>query len=321
MTPLRPAGPDRRFSAFALDRALVWTVDGLVVALVWWWLGRSHPAVAVFLAVVVAALLWLVLGVVAGLTGRSPGKALLGLRLVRADDGGPLGVGRALLRALVLTLATLPTFGIGAAVLAWTATADATGRRRGWHDLVTGSVVVDLRPVAAPATPVAAPPPPIVNLTTLRLMPVESAVEEPTLPALPVVPRPPAGVRAERPPISAAAARPTTLLPRWRLVFDTGEALLVEGLGLLGRNPEPRSGEEVRHLVPLRSQDLSLSKTHAQFHVVDGTLVVMDRGSTNGSVLIRQGVSRELSGGRPATLLEGDRVRFGDREMTVLRES
>ena len=178
MTPLRPAGPDRRFSAFALDRALVWTVDGLVVALVWWWLGRSHPAVAVFLAVVVAALLWLVLGVVAGLTGRSPGKALLGLRLVRADDGGPLGVGRALLRALVLTLATLPTFGIGAAVLAWTATADATGRRRGWHDLVTGSVVVDLRPVAAPATPVAAPPPPIVNLTTLRLMPVESAVEE-----------------------------------------------------------------------------------------------------------------------------------------------
>jgi pSer/pThr/pTyr-binding forkhead associated (FHA) protein len=104
-------------------------------------------------------------------------------------------------------------------------------------------------------------------------------------------------------------------------VFDTGEALLVEGLGLLGRNPEPRAGEEVRHLVPLRSQDLSLSKTHAQFHVVEGTLVVMDRGSTNGSVLIRQGVSRELSGGRPATLLEGDRVRFGDREMTVLRES
>ncbi len=318
MTPLRPAGPDRRFSAFALDRALAWTVDGLVFAALWWWLGGDHPAVAVLVAVVVAALLWLALGVVAGLTGGSPGRALLGLRLVRADDGGPLGVGPALVRALVLTLATLPTFGIGAAVLAWTATVDGTRQRRGWHDLVTGSLVVDARPAPVPVAPAEAPPPQIVNLTTLRLMPVAAAVEEPTLP---VLARPPAGVRAERPPISAAAARPTSLLPRWRLVFDTGEALLVEGLGLLGRNPEPRAGEEVRHLVPLRSQDLSLSKTHAQFHVVEGTLVVMDRGSTNGSVLIRQGVSRELSGGRPATLLEGDRVRFGDREMTVLRES
>jgi len=317
MTPLRPAGPDRRFSAFALDRALAWTLDVLGLALAWWWLGRDHPVVAVLIAAAAAGLLWLLLGVVAGLTGGSPGKALLGLRLVRADDGGPLGVGPALVRALVLSVATLPTFGIGAAVLAWTATVDESRRRRGWHDLVTGSLVVDARPVEPPVAPAEAPPPQIVNLTTLRLMPVTGAVEEPTLP---VVARPPAGVRAKRPPIGAPAARPT-LLPRWRLVFDTGEALLVEGLGLLGRNPEPRAGEEVRHLVPLRSPDLSLSKTHAQFHVVDGTLVVMDRGSTNGSVLIRQGVSRELSGGRPTTLLEGDRVRFGDREMTVLRES
>jgi len=46
----------------------------------------------------------------------------------------------------------------------------------------------------------------------------------------------------------------------------------------------------------------------------------MDRGSTNGSILIRQGVTRELSPGKPATLLDGDRVLFGDREMTVSRE-
>ena len=50
-------------------------------------------------------------------------------------------------------------------------------------------------------------------------------------------------------------------------------------------------------------------------------LVVMDRGSTNGSILIRQGVTRELTAGKAATLLDGDRVRFGDREMTVARES
>ena len=65
---------------------------------------------------------------------------------------------------------------------------------------------------------------------------------------------------------------------------------------------------------------MSLSKTHAQFQVApDGALVVMDRGSTNGSMLVRQGMSRELSAGRPSTLLAGDLVRFGDRTMRVER--
>ncbi len=92
----------------------------------------------------------------------------------------------------------------------------------------------------------------------------------------------------------------------------------MEGLALVGRRPEGRPGEAVRHLVPLRSTDMSVSKTHAQFQVVpDGALVVMDRGSTNGSVLVRHGVARALSPGRPTTLVEGDRVRFGDREMVV----
>ena len=105
------------------------------------------------------------------------------------------------------------------------------------------------------------------------------------------------------------------------LGFDTGERVVLEGLVLVGRRPEGRPGEVVRHLVALPSADMSLSKTHAQVGVApDGALVVMDRGSTNGSVLVRQGVSRPLSGGRPTTLLEGDVVRFGDRSMRVSRE-
>ena len=109
---------------------------------------------------------------------------------------------------------------------------------------------------------------------------------------------------------------------RWRVAFDTGEAFVVEGLALVGRRPEPRPGEEARHVVPLRSSDMSLSKTHAQFQVApDGALVVMDRGSTNGSYVIRKGMSRSLSPGRPSTLLAGDEVRFGDRTMRVERES
>ncbi|MCW2815672.1 MAG: hypothetical protein JWN84_3127, partial [Nocardioides sp.] len=120
-----------------------------------------------------------------------------------------------------------------------------------------------------------------------------------------------------RPP-DPAAAPPA----RWRVSFDTGEAFVVEGLALVGRRPEPRAGEQVAHLVPLRSSDMSLSKTHAQFQVVpDGALVVMDRGSTNGSVVVRRGVSKSLTAGRPSTLVDGDTVRFGDRTMTVAKDT
>ncbi len=68
---------------------------------------------------------------------------------------------------------------------------------------------------------------------------------------------------------------------------------------------------------------MSLSKTHAQFQVApDGALVVMDRGSTNGSVVVRGRASpATCRPGKPTTLLGGDLVRFGDRTMTVTRES
>ena len=67
---------------------------------------------------------------------------------------------------------------------------------------------------------------------------------------------------------------------------------------------------------------MSVSKTHAQFGPApDGAIVVMDRGSTNGTMLMRQGVSRQLAPGKPATLVDGDKVVFGDREMLISREA
>ena len=99
------------------------------------------------------------------------------------------------------------------------------------------------------------------------------------------------------------------------------EAFIVDGFTLVGRNPEPRAGRAGQAPGRPAVQDMSLSKTHAQFQVVpDGALVVMDRGSTNGSILIRGGVPQELGPGRPAALRDGDRVRFGDREMRVVRD-
>ena len=81
-----------------------------------------------------------------GIWGVSAGKALLGLRVLSLDDGRPVGLPRALLRTVLLGLATLPTFGFGLAALAWTAITDPGGSRRGWHDLQQRSLVVDVRP-------------------------------------------------------------------------------------------------------------------------------------------------------------------------------
>ena len=241
---------------------------------------------------------------------------------------------------------------------------DPSGWRRGWHDLRTGTVVVDVRPVPAVEEPEEEAPRQVVNLTAMRLVPgLADAARGGSRPAASgrrrrrprPSPAPPAdghaaagaglaagrggprrragrvrGRASARPRPSAPPAPPEgdrtqprpadTAAPpaRWQVTFDTGEQFEVRGLTLVGRRPEPRPGEPVKRLVTLPSDDMSLSKTHAQFQVVpDGALVVMDRGSTNGSILIRAGVTKRLVGGKPATLRDGDRVRFGDREMTV----
>lgn len=316
---------DRRFYAFVIDRIVVWALFSAAAAAAWRFFlsgGRLWEGLALVAGVVLPVLL--VLAAVLGATGVSPGKALLGVRVVHHGTGTPLGFPRALLRNLVLEVATLPTFGLGVATLAWTALMDPGGQRRGWHDQITQAVALDVRPVAETVDDdVAEGPRHIVNLTAMRLVPAPqtSPVSTPATAPEPV-PGPAPAPAATRAPAATPAAAPAPVPAGWRVTFDTGESFSVEGLGLVGRGPQGRAGEPVRHLVPLKSHDMSLSKTHAQFHLArDGALVVMDRGSTNGSVLIRQGMTRDLTAGKPATLLNGDRVRFGDREMLVSLEA
>jgi uncharacterized RDD family membrane protein YckC len=365
---------ERRFTAFAVDRLLAWSLlaaVGVVTAL----FVSDDLWTVVGVVAGTMVLLWLALAVVLGVKGTSPGKAMSGLRVVHHGDGTPIGVGPALLRSLVLGASGLPTFGIGIATLAWTAVEDRGRQRRGWHDHLTRTVVVDVRPAVEVAeTGADEGPRHIVNLTAMRLIPAppvepvrtpersEHSVRRqplpadvaappataaaPTLPPAPQPqpqpqpqqqlqpqpqqqqqqqqwPQPPAAERtrqrAPQPP--PQQQRPASRPGRWRVHFDNGESFVVAGLALVGRRPEPRSGEQVAHLIPLASADMSVSKTHAQFGPApDGTIVVMDRGSTNGTVLVRQGVSRQLAPGKPAALVDGDKVVYGDREMTLTRE-
>ena len=366
---------ERRFTAFAVDRLLAWgllAVVGVVTALV----VDDEPWVVVGTVAATMVVLWLVLAIVTGVSGTSPGKAMSGLRVVHHGTGTPIGVGPALLRSLVLGASGLPTFGIGIATLAWTAVEDRGRQRRGWHDHLTHTVVVDVRPVAEVADAAGEEGPRhIVNLTAMRLIPAppveavrtperseHSMRRQPLSPEVvaapagspaptqaptptsppaqppvhaqsPVPNGPPPGwqppPQAPRPPVPSQQQPPRQQpqLPaaqapaRWRVHLDNGESFVVAGLALVGRRPEARNGEQVAHLIPLTSADMSVSKTHAQFGPApDGTLVVMDRGSTNGTVLVRRGVSRQLAPGKPAALLDGDKVVYGDREMVISRE-
>jgi uncharacterized RDD family membrane protein YckC len=63
-----------------------------------------------------------------GLLGVTPGMYVLGLRCVRTSDGGPLGIGKALLRGVLLALV------VPALIM--------DEQRRGVHDRAAGSIVI-----------------------------------------------------------------------------------------------------------------------------------------------------------------------------------
>lgn len=332
---LPAASLDRRFYAYALDRLVAWPLLALAAWFAWRLATDGSWLLGLVLLLGVALLVTVVLGLLVGLQGSTPGKSVLGLRVVGAGTGEPVGPGPGVLRTLVLALAGLPTLGLGVATLAQTAVLDPGRRRRGWHDHLTGAVVVDVRPAAQRVPDAVAPAPPqqVVNLTAMRLAPptARPPAQAPTPTPTPTrwpepVPTPAAETDLERTQVRGIAAVGRHAAPTapvgWQVAFDSGEELVVDGVALVGRRPEGRPGEAVAHLVALRSEDMSVSKTHAQLHVsADGSLVVTDRGSTNGSALLRSGVARELPPGKPTTLLDGDVVRFGDRSMTVSRQS
>lgn len=118
-----------------------------------------------------------------------------------------------------------------------------------------------------------------------------------------------------------SAAEPRVVAPvALRLSFDTGERVDVTGDGLVGRSPAAEEG--VGHLVPVDDPARSISKTHLAFGL-DGAgdrLWVVDRGSTNGTVLVApDGRSTALPAGTRATVAAGWTIRFGQRSALVER--
>ncbi|MEE9336167.1 MAG: RDD family protein [Granulosicoccaceae bacterium] len=70
--------------------------------------------------------------------GATPGKMLLGLKIVRASDSSKIGIGRSILRFLAYIPATV-ILGIG---FIWAA---FDKRKQGLHDKIAGTVVIKTR--------------------------------------------------------------------------------------------------------------------------------------------------------------------------------
>lgn len=144
-----------------------------------------------------------------GTRGWTVGRRLLGLRTVDVRSARPLGMGRALVRSLVVAIGALAC-GVGQLLVLLSPLFDGTGRRRGWHDRVADAVVVDVRglpaarrvaawePVRRPATePVVAREVPWAGPGTTDDPPGDAT------PVRPGVDDPPGAVRAPQPDLPA----------------------------------------------------------------------------------------------------------------------
>jgi uncharacterized RDD family membrane protein YckC len=169
-------------------------------------------------------------------------------------------------------------------------------------------------PVAAPpvAAPIVSPVPPVP--------PTPLAVETPA--AAPATPEPPLASAAPAAPSAQVAADEDDLedtrisVPGHRLVFtwDDGTRVSVSRRTVFGRNPAPEEGVT---LVPVRDETLSLSKTHFEAAAETSGGWVMDRHSTNGMTIVREGQRIACPAGQRVPVRLGDAIEIGDRIVTI----
>ena len=137
---LRAAALPSRLVAGVLDAALqlvlLLVVGALALTVSLQLSSAAQSAVAIVLYVLVTIVYPVTFETL--LRGRTPGKAAMGLRVVR-DDGGPIGFRHALARGLLGTVVERPgvTFGIAAVLVS-----SLNGHNKRLGDLLAGTVVV-----------------------------------------------------------------------------------------------------------------------------------------------------------------------------------
>ncbi len=108
--------------------------------------------------------------------------------------------------------------------------------------------------------------------------------------------------------------------PLGLLVLDIGSTFVLDDNYLLGRNPEVDEAVISSRLRPIRLDDDSgtLSRVHAEIRLEGWDVLLIDRGSANGTYLAAAGQSgwTRLAPQRPVVLTPGTHVRIGRRVFT-----
>ena len=129
-------GAGERLVAYLVDSLIIFGLI-IVVAIV--------GAVIFVVLPVLAIIFWILAGLTVTLgyfpyfwvkSGQTPGLRMFGMRVVRDHDGSPIGVGAALLRLFGLYVIDGLVFYLG---FIWIF---IDKRKRCWHDLIAGTVVV-----------------------------------------------------------------------------------------------------------------------------------------------------------------------------------
>lgn len=125
---------------------------------------------------------------------------------------------------------------------------------------------------------------------------------------------------SERTQVSAPAASPASAsaAAEWTAVLDDGREISIDGLVLLGRNPQPQPGEEDAQLIKVADETRTVSKSHLAIGLDAGGLFVVDRGSTNGStVTTAEGVSTRCRTGDIIYVGHDTIVSIGDHWLKI----
>ncbi len=288
------AGVARRLAAQFLDWIAVWVVLLAIILISGLVGGASNsPGLSVgtffwaFIGYIVFAFWFLA-------QGKTPGKWLVGIRAARKSDGAIPGLGRMLVRETFGKFVSGFFLGLGYFWAIWDPNTQT------WHDKIAGTLVVRQRQGVVPVTARSAATP----------LAVQGAAAPAAIQAqLPSPVHAPARLApAAAPPAATAiqAAAAPALAPSYGNLQCTvgplaGRRFEVTRQGLLiGRDPA-----KCQIVVP----DDAVSREHAWVVATDEGVVVIDRGSSNGTYVN----SVEAGAISKVRLQDGDRVFIGLR--------
>lgn len=271
---------------------------------------------------------------------KAGGALMRDLRDAAATAPSVAEVGPSLPSSPPRTLATAP--GVGAVVPSAPASAQVVPPRPPLPSAPAASA-----PVAPASTPVApaSPQPALASAPDglIDMVPGITVTSPPAVPAAPATPPAPAApVVAPATPVAAPASAPEASavpetpapqvfepsaldddlestrisIPGHRLVFiwDDGVRVRVSRRTVFGRNPASEDGATI---VAVRDETLSLSKTHFEAAAESSGAWVLDRYSTNGVTIVRDGARIACPPGTRVPVRIGDALEIGDRIVTI----